>query len=258
MGEGVTRKSLPYWSETIKSVSWGRASMLTQEPSSVSRSTLWTSSTLKPESTPAKRPCILDEIVGRFSATKRRQSDREYSCRGRRSVTGFDGNLLPFLEERYKQELERVFKKGARDLRRARVAYSEQQRLFHKLHGRRPRDRTAGTRQQSPCLSQPMPGTAAILFVYTIAATNARLSCSYHAWTYTDGALTGVPGLRDAYRGEFDRGKLGLIEVRTTVYGGLIFACWDAGAVSLENYLGDAKWWLDNFLIREELGGLGK
>jgi phenylpropionate dioxygenase-like ring-hydroxylating dioxygenase large terminal subunit len=80
--------------------------------------------------------------------------------------------------------------------------------------------------------------------------------CSYHAWTYTDGALTGVPRLRDSYRGEIDRSKFGLIEARTQIYGGLIFASWDANGSSLDEYLGDAKWWLDNFLIREELGGL--
>jgi phenylpropionate dioxygenase-like ring-hydroxylating dioxygenase large terminal subunit len=81
-------------------------------------------------------------------------------------------------------------------------------------------------------------------------------TCSYHAWTYIDGALTGVPHQRDSYHAEIDRSKLGLIEAKTQVYGGLVFATWDVNAVSLDDYLGDAKWWLDNFLIREELGGL--
>jgi phenylpropionate dioxygenase-like ring-hydroxylating dioxygenase large terminal subunit len=82
-------------------------------------------------------------------------------------------------------------------------------------------------------------------------------TCSYHGWTYTDGALTGVPQRREAYRGELDMAAHGLIAVpRVSVYGGLIFACWDANAVSLETYLGDACWYLDNFLIREEMGGL--
>ncbi|AMN41257.1 aromatic ring-hydroxylating oxygenase subunit alpha [Rhodoplanes sp. Z2-YC6860] len=80
--------------------------------------------------------------------------------------------------------------------------------------------------------------------------------CSYHAWTYTDGALTGVPRLREEYRGEIDRSKLGLVEARAQVYGGLVFANWDAGAPSLDDYLGDARWWLEHFLLREELGGL--
>jgi phenylpropionate dioxygenase-like ring-hydroxylating dioxygenase large terminal subunit len=80
--------------------------------------------------------------------------------------------------------------------------------------------------------------------------------CSYHAWTYADGKCIGVSRSRDAYRGEIDKSNLGLIEAKTQVYGGLVFACWDSGVMSLDEYLGDAKWWLDNFLIREELGGL--
>jgi phenylpropionate dioxygenase-like ring-hydroxylating dioxygenase large terminal subunit len=80
--------------------------------------------------------------------------------------------------------------------------------------------------------------------------------CSYHAWTYTDGALAGVPGLRDVYRGEIARSQLGLVEAKVAVYGGLIFASWDGGIGSLDEYLGDARWWLDHFLLREELGGL--
>jgi phenylpropionate dioxygenase-like ring-hydroxylating dioxygenase large terminal subunit len=82
-------------------------------------------------------------------------------------------------------------------------------------------------------------------------------TCSYHGWTYADGKLIGVPLSREAYKDELDRPNLSLIEpAKVHVYGGLIFACWDAGVVSLEEYLGDARWWLDYFLIREELGGL--
>ena len=80
--------------------------------------------------------------------------------------------------------------------------------------------------------------------------------CSYHAWTYADGECVGISRSRDAYRGEIDKSNLGLVQARTGSYGGLIFASWDFGVISLDEYLGDAKWWLDNFLIREELGGL--
>ncbi len=81
-------------------------------------------------------------------------------------------------------------------------------------------------------------------------------TCSYHAWCFSDGKLVGVPLARDAYFNELDRSQLSLVEARTTVYGGLIFATWDDGGQSLDAYLGDARWWLDNFMIREELGGL--
>ena len=82
-------------------------------------------------------------------------------------------------------------------------------------------------------------------------------TCSYHGWTYTDGKLTGVPLAREAYKGELDFSNLALIEpAQVRVYGGLIFACWSAQTELLESYLGDARWWLDHFLLREELGGL--
>src|SRR4051794_36236145 len=48
-GDGVMRKSLPYWSQAISRF-LGSTVMLTHEPSP-SRSTLWTSSTLKPAAT---------------------------------------------------------------------------------------------------------------------------------------------------------------------------------------------------------------
>jgi phenylpropionate dioxygenase-like ring-hydroxylating dioxygenase large terminal subunit len=81
-------------------------------------------------------------------------------------------------------------------------------------------------------------------------------TCSYHGWTFSDGALTGVPMARDAYRGELDTKSLGLVEPKVTVYGGMVFACWDPEAGTLESFLGDVRWWLDHFLLREELGGL--
>jgi|SRR5579885_206037 len=87
---------------------------------------------------------------------------------------------------------------------------------------------------------------------------NARsFACAYHGWTHVDGRLTGVPNLRDAYLGELELDKWGLVEVpRVALLGGLIFACWDEGAPPLDDYLGDAKWYLENFLLREEMGGL--
>lgn len=86
---------------------------------------------------------------------------------------------------------------------------------------------------------------------------NARaFTCSYHGWTYADGELVGVPRFREAYREELDRAQLGLVRVPSVAtFGGLIFASWDPGAVPLETYLGDAKWYLENFLLDGD-GGL--
>jgi phenylpropionate dioxygenase-like ring-hydroxylating dioxygenase large terminal subunit len=87
---------------------------------------------------------------------------------------------------------------------------------------------------------------------------NARsFTCSYHGWTFTDGKLTGVPHKREAYFDKLDVSSLSLVEVpKVANYGGLIFACWSEDVISIEDYLGEARFYLDNFLLRMEMGGL--
>ncbi len=86
----------------------------------------------------------------------------------------------------------------------------------------------------------------------------AALTCSYHGWTYnSEGKLVGVPYSDEAYLGKLERERWGLVEVpKVTSYGGLIFGNWDAGAISLEEYLGDLCWYFDNILLMEDMGGL--
>jgi len=63
-----------------------------------------------------------------------------------------------------------------------------------------------------------------------------QIKCPYHAWSYgTDGALLGVP-----YREDFsaDVSGLGLVPVRVGTCGPLIFACLDAAAPPLAEWLG--------------------
>jgi phenylpropionate dioxygenase-like ring-hydroxylating dioxygenase large terminal subunit len=88
--------------------------------------------------------------------------------------------------------------------------------------------------------------------------TVRAFTCSYHGWTYnTKGELTGVPFFDEAYFGDLDKRELGLLEpARVSTYGGLIFATWDKDIMSLEDYLGDMRWYLDAFLIEDDLGGL--
>lgn len=90
-------------------------------------------------------------------------------------------------------------------------------------------------------------------------------TCTYHGWTYdTGGALINVPNLDDAYHDELDRSKWGLVHVaQLATYKGLIFATWDPTAPSLEEYLGDMKFYLDATLDQDEsgtevIGGLNK
>lgn len=70
--------------------------------------------------------------------------------------------------------------------------------------------------------------------------------CTYHGWQYCNkGKLNHVPGEQEAYANRLPKAELGLVEARVETYAGLIFACWDHGAPSLEAYLGDARWYLD-------------
>jgi phenylpropionate dioxygenase-like ring-hydroxylating dioxygenase large terminal subunit len=83
-------------------------------------------------------------------------------------------------------------------------------------------------------------------------------TCSYHGWSYdTEGRLVGVPFFKEAYFEALDKARWGLVEVpRLATYGGLIFGCWDPAAPSLDDYLGDLRWYLDYVLLAEEVGGL--
>lgn len=83
-----------------------------------------------------------------------------------------------------------------------------------------------------------------------------RFTCSYHGWTYgSDGGLAGLPEAGAAYQDKFDK-STGLNRAKVSTYGGLIFACWDGGGLSLDDFLGDFRWYLETFFIMEELGGL--
>lgn len=76
---------------------------------------------------------------------------------------------------------------------------------------------------------------------------NARqFYCIYHGWSYhADGSLRNVPG-EDAYSRPFDRKKMGLTHVpRLEQYRDFWFVNFDADAVSLEEYLGRAKDYID-------------
>jgi nitrite reductase/ring-hydroxylating ferredoxin subunit len=84
---------------------------------------------------------------------------------------------------------------------------------------------------------------------------NARnFTCSYHGWSYnTVGRLIGVPQAEEAYFDTLDKDHWGLHAVpRVASYRGLIFGCLDPHAISLEEYLGDLRWYLD-FAYAEDI-----
>src|ERR1700704_2976283 len=93
----------------------------------------------------------------------------------------------------------------------------------------------------------------------------ASFTCAYHGWTYrNDGQLTGVPYLKEAYHGELDRERWGLVPVaQLDNYKGLYFATFDPEAPPLREYLGEMCWYLDAFFDRREggievIGGMHK
>lgn len=87
------------------------------------------------------------------------------------------------------------------------------------------------------------------------SGNSAHFRCPYHGWTYrNNGTLTGVPARAKAYGGSLDRSELGLRAARTESYAGLVFACWDDGAESLQEYLGGMTWYLDLLFGRSSRG----
>jgi phenylpropionate dioxygenase-like ring-hydroxylating dioxygenase large terminal subunit len=88
------------------------------------------------------------------------------------------------------------------------------------------------------------------------AEGNAKnYTCFYHGWSYNrDGVLDGVPGEKD-YPPSFRRGEWNLKEApRVESYRGFVFLNFDAGAVSLDEYLGRAKEYIDLVLEQSPSG----
>src|SRR6266511_2956020 len=75
----------------------------------------------------------------------------------------------------------------------------------------------------------------------------SHFRCPYHGWTYkNNGALIGVPAHKEAYGDTLDRGPLGLLRPpHVDSVHGLIFVNWDPDAPSLDDFLGDIRWYLD-------------
>ncbi|WP_330319027.1 aromatic ring-hydroxylating dioxygenase subunit alpha [Streptomyces platensis] len=73
-------------------------------------------------------------------------------------------------------------------------------------------------------------------------------TCPYHAWSYgLDGTLRGIP-YPDGYEGVVDKGDLSLRKLRTESYGGMVFATFDDDVEPLQDFLGDARLWIDRFM----------
>ena len=88
--------------------------------------------------------------------------------------------------------------------------------------------------------------------VCRVDSGNAKgFTCPYHGWRYDIGGALIAPSFERAMPEGTDFSAWGLIKVpRIASYKGLIFGCWDEDAVSLEDYLGDFRWYIDMFFAR--------
>ena len=75
----------------------------------------------------------------------------------------------------------------------------------------------------------------------------SHFKCPYHGWIYkNDGDFVGAPDMREAYGGRLDAKEWGLLKApRVESFHGFIFACLDADAPPLRDYLGGAAWMMD-------------
>ena len=78
-----------------------------------------------------------------------------------------------------------------------------------------------------------------------------RFICPYHSWSYTvSGDLVTIPQ-EHALCSKPDKSQLGLKSVpRVESWRGMVFGSFDENIVSLEDYLGDMRFYLDAFFDR--------
>jgi ethylbenzene dioxygenase alpha subunit len=91
---------------------------------------------------------------------------------------------------------------------------------------------------------------------YADAGNARRFVCNYHGWGFdTAGKLQGMHEEYCYDPGDIDKSKWGLKEVaKVGSYKGLVFATFDPTAPSLEDYLGDYRWYLDCIVDNDEGG----
>jgi nitrite reductase/ring-hydroxylating ferredoxin subunit len=88
------------------------------------------------------------------------------------------------------------------------------------------------------------------------SGTATQFKCPYHGWVYDDqGRFLGSPVGRQQMHGDIlTKSQLGLRQARVATYCGLIFATLDPETPSLDEHLGELKWYLDLFLDLTEEG----
>jgi len=83
----------------------------------------------------------------------------------------------------------------------------------------------------------------------------SHFRCPFHGWTYrNDGALIGVPAQKEAFGEGFSKEEWALQPIRIASFDGLIFGNLDEKAPSLEEWLGEARWYLELVTKRSPAG----
>lgn len=88
------------------------------------------------------------------------------------------------------------------------------------------------------------------------AGNSRRFVCNYHGWSFDNaGALQGMHEEYCYDEGDIDKSRQGLKQVaKVSSYKGLVFATFEENICSLDDWLGDFRWYLDMLLDNEEGG----
>ena len=86
-------------------------------------------------------------------------------------------------------------------------------------------------------------------FCYADDGNTRSFTCNYHGWSFgIDGKIGALANEHVYDKGDIDKEKWGPKQARVDTYKGLIFATFDDEAPSLEEWLGDFRWYLDMML----------
>jgi nitrite reductase/ring-hydroxylating ferredoxin subunit len=87
------------------------------------------------------------------------------------------------------------------------------------------------------------------------AGNNSVFRCLYHGWIFNaDGTFRGAPFGDLMYPNGMDTARMGMRRARVETFAGIIFANWDERAPSLDDYLGDFRFYLNLMFNRTKHG----
>ena len=77
--------------------------------------------------------------------------------------------------------------------------------------------------------------------VHELSGNSPKFQCFYHLWTYSNtGECISIPRIEGYQKVDLKKNHLGLREIRTEIFLGLVFINFDDSSCSLSEYIGDA------------------